>query len=180
MTPSMLDRHDASWLQDHAHEWVDAGLISPDQAGAIGRYELGESAASSRRLSIGAEVAADLGSMLALMSGAVVISQRWNDMGIAGQVVIGVALAIVGFVSGARLIHHQEPGTTRLVHRFPEQPAGALRSVTGRTRLLASSRWSPDRRDGASGVSVDSTPRFGQETWRRCERSWACSTASRT
>ncbi len=114
MTPSMLDRHDFSWLQEHAHEWVDAGLISPDQAGAIGQYELGESAASSRRLSIGAEVAAYLGSMLALMSGAVVISQQWNDMGIVGQVAIGVALAVVGFVSGALLIRQQEPGTARL------------------------------------------------------------------
>jgi hypothetical protein len=110
----MMQRRGGAWLERHAHEWVEAGLISPDQADAIGEFEhLGEHAAP-QRLPLIAEVASYLGSVLALMGGAVAVGQRWDDLTVVGRIGIGVAVALVGFVAGTSVMRVGEAGTTRL------------------------------------------------------------------
>lgn len=100
------------WLDRHAHDWARAGLVSDDQADAILRYE--ERAAPAVRLPIMAEVAAYLGSVLAIMAGSIVVGERWDDLTVAGRVALGAAIAVVGFVAGSWLIHLGESGTLRL------------------------------------------------------------------
>lgn len=101
------------WLDDHAPNWVEHGLVSSDQIDAIREFEH-EHAPEPARLSVVAELAVYLGSAIALMSGAMMTGQAWDSLGVGGRVGIGVALAILGFVAGTRLIHLDDPGTRRL------------------------------------------------------------------
>ena len=55
-----------------------------------------------------------LGSVLALMSGAMMVGQSWETLRTGGQVAIGVAIAALGFVAGARLVRLGDAGTRRL------------------------------------------------------------------
>lgn len=114
--PSMRDRRDDAPFAGRVRAWVTAGLISPEQGDAIRRFE-GEVAAPSRRperLGIAAEVAAYLGSVLALMGGVVVVGQRWREMVVAGRLGIAAAVALVGLAAGSWLVNLAESGTTRL------------------------------------------------------------------
>lgn len=110
-TPRSNRPHD--WLDDHAPNWVEHGLVSSDQIDAIREFEH-EHAPEPARLSVVAELAVYLGSAIALMSGAMMTGQAWDSLGVGGRVGIGVALAILGFVAGTRLIHLDDPGTRRL------------------------------------------------------------------
>jgi hypothetical protein len=100
------------WLDEHAEQWVEHGLITSDQVNAIREYEQHEPAAP--RLSVVAELAVYLGSVLALMSGAMMVGPNWEALRTAGQMAIGLAVAALGFVAGARLIRLDDPGTRRL------------------------------------------------------------------
>lgn len=104
--------HRGDWLERHADEWVHAGLVSSDQADAIRAFE--GTAESAVRLPIVAEVAAYLGSVLALMAGSIVVGQRWDDLTVYGRTVLGLAIAVVGLIGGSWLVHLGEPGTQRL------------------------------------------------------------------
>lgn len=110
-TPRPNRPHD--WLNDHAPAWVEHGLVSSDQIDAIREFEH-EHAPEPPRLSLIAELAVYLGSALALMSGAMMTGQAWDSLGVGGRVGIGLALAVLGFVAGTRLIHLDDPGTRRL------------------------------------------------------------------
>ena len=114
MASTMNERR--SWIRTHAHEWSDAGLISPDQAEAIIGYEAAESAVDHepQRLSIVAEVAAYLGAVLALMGGIAVVGPNWEELTIGGRMAIALAVAFVGFAAGSWLINYDEPATDRL------------------------------------------------------------------
>lgn len=113
MSPSTLDQEHTTWLERHARSWVEAGLISEDQAVAIAEFE-GVRPREPQRLSTAAEVAAYLGSVLAIMGGAVAISGRWEDISLFGRVGIGIAIAVVGFLAGTWLMEVGEAGTSRL------------------------------------------------------------------
>jgi hypothetical protein len=110
-TPRPNRPHD--WLDDHAAAWVEHGLVSSDQIDAIREFEQ-EQAPEPPRLSVIAELAVYLGSALALMSGAMMVGQAWDSLGLGGQVGIGIAIALLGFVAGTRLLHLDDPGTRRL------------------------------------------------------------------
>ena len=71
MSPSTLERKHDAWLEHHARDWVGAGLISESQATAISEYEHIDEPTEPQRLPIVAEVASYLGSVLAIMGGAV-------------------------------------------------------------------------------------------------------------
>jgi hypothetical protein len=102
-------------MSEHVREWVDAGLISDEQAAAIEQFELDRVAPQgTERLGIAAEVAAYLGSVLALMGGIVVVGQRWREMAVPGRLAIALAVALVGSIAGTWLVRLAEPGTTRL------------------------------------------------------------------
>lgn len=99
------------------HEWVAAGLITVEQADSITAYEREAPASPARepeRLSLTAEVAAYLGTLLALMGGLVVVGQRWRDLAVGGRLAIAVAIALVGFAAGSWLTHLGDAGTRRL------------------------------------------------------------------
>jgi uncharacterized membrane protein len=104
--------HHGDWLDRHTDDWVRAGLVSEEQAGAIRNFE--EGTAAPARLPVVAEVAAYLGSVLALMAGSIVVAQRWDDLTVVGRVALGAAIAVVGFVGGAWLVRMDEAGTRRL------------------------------------------------------------------
>jgi hypothetical protein len=110
-TPRPNRPHD--WLDDHAPDWVEHGLVSSEQIDAIRDYER-EHAPEPTRLPLLAELAVYLGSALALMSGAMMVGQAWDSLGLGGQVGIWIAIALLGFVAGTRLIHLDDPGTRRL------------------------------------------------------------------
>lgn len=110
---SRADGIDTDWLDEHAEHWVEEGLVTTEQVEAIRAFEHHETAAAPR-LSIVAELAVYLGSVLALMSGAMMVGPNWQALRTAGQMAIGLAVAALGFVAGARLIRLDDPGTRRL------------------------------------------------------------------
>jgi hypothetical protein len=110
---SRTEQPDSDWLDEHAEHWVEAGLVSIDQVDAIRTFEH-HGAPARPRLSTGAEVAVYLGSVLALMSGAMMVGQSWEALRTGGQVAIGIAIAALGFIAGTRLIQLDDPGTRRL------------------------------------------------------------------
>ena len=101
-----------TWLDEHAEQWVEHGLVTTDQVDAIRAFEQHER--TEPRLSIVAELAVYLGSVLALMSGAMMVGPNWEALRTAGQVAIGLAVAALGFLAGGRLIRLDDPGTRRL------------------------------------------------------------------
>ncbi len=114
MASDTLHREDGTWLDGRIHDWVAAGLIAPDQAETIRRFEHLDQPVAPARLTVVAEVATYLGSVIAFAGGAAIIGPNWEDLGALGQFVIAVAIAAVGFVVGTWLVHLAEAGTQRL------------------------------------------------------------------
>ena len=114
MAPSTLEHKGEAWLEGHADEWVAAGLISPDQAESIRHFEHLDEPVAPQRLTIVAEVASYLGSVIAFAGGAAIIGPNWERLGTVGQLALAFAVAAVGFVVGAWLVHLGEIGTMRL------------------------------------------------------------------
>jgi hypothetical protein len=109
-----MTREPRNWIDDHAHQWSEAGLISEQQAAAILRYEAEGEHAEPQRLSIVAEVAAYLGSVLALMGGVAVVGPNWDELGVGGRMAVALAVMFVGFAAGSWLINFDERATGRL------------------------------------------------------------------
>ncbi len=101
-------------LDDHMRQWVDAGLLSPDQAAAIAVFERGRGSMPERRLPVAVEVAAFVGSVLALMGGAAAVGPNWDRIPVGGRVLLGIAVTVVGLLVGRRLLSLGEPGGDRL------------------------------------------------------------------
>lgn len=132
LTPRASRSPDSSdrWFDDHVAGWVDHGLVSSEQIDAIRTFERTRGPEPAR-LSIVAELAVYLGSVLALMSGAVMVGQSWDSLGLAGRVAIGVAVAVLGFVAGARLIHLDDPAARRLASFMWVIGSGGVALVAG-------------------------------------------------
>jgi hypothetical protein len=105
---------DAPWLHDHVGSWRDAGIITGEQAERIEDFELHAEAVTPRRLSLVTEVAAYVGSVLAVMGGAAVVGSNWDDLSFAVQLGVGVAVMAVGFATGSWLARFEEVGMQRL------------------------------------------------------------------
>lgn len=114
MAPLTFERQNGSSLDRHADAWVRAGLISEGQAESIKQFEHVDEPVAERRLTVVAEVASYLGSVIAFAGGAAIIGPNWDELGLVGQLALGVAIAVVGFTVGTRLVHLAEAGTTRL------------------------------------------------------------------
>jgi hypothetical protein len=114
MTPSTLDHRDGVWLEGHAHEWVRVGLISPDQAESIKHFEHLDEPVAPQRLTIVAEVASYLGSVIAFAGGGAIVGRYWDELGTPVQLLSAFAIAAVGFAAGTWLVHLAEAGTERL------------------------------------------------------------------
>lgn len=105
---------DAPWLHEHVGSWRDAGIITGEQAERIENFELHAEAPAPRRLSLVTEVAAYVGSVLAVMGGAAVVGSSWDDFSFAVQLGVGIAVMAVGFVTGTWLARFEEVGMQRL------------------------------------------------------------------
>lgn len=119
-----------TWLDDHAATWVERGLVSSEQVEAIRAFER-TTAPVPARMSIVAELAVYLGSVLALMSGAVMVAESWDSLALAGRLAIGVAVAILGFVAGTRLVRVADAGARRLASFMWVVATGGVALVAG-------------------------------------------------
>lgn len=109
------ERTTGPWLDEHAKSWVDAGLLSARQAEAIRDFEhCTEPAAPPARLNLVTEVAAYVGSVLALMGGGAAVARSWNQLGFGIRLTVAVALAATGLVAGRWLVRLGEAGARRL------------------------------------------------------------------
>lgn len=127
---SRPDGTDSDWLDEHAEHWVEEGLVTRDEVEAIRAFEHHETPAPAG-LSIVAELAVYLGSVLALMSGAMMVGPSWEALRIGGQVAIGIAIAALGFIAGTRLIRLDDPGTRRLASFMWLIGTGGVALATG-------------------------------------------------
>lgn len=112
MEPSVLDSRRGDWLDRHTVDWVGAGLISPDQASAIRRFE--HESNPEPRLGVVAEVAVYLGSVIALGGGIAIVEPYWSEIGTAGRLAVALAVSIVVFGVAQLLAGMAEPGAERL------------------------------------------------------------------
>lgn len=139
--PDDLDRRSA--------DWVDAGLISPEQRAAIVQFEAAAVASPPRRLSLAAEVAVYIGSVFALSGGAMAIGNAWEDLAFGGRLTVAVAIAVVGVAVGQWLFSFGEPGTDRIGGYVTTLGVGGVSFVAG---LLADEFGGRD--DAWLGVAV--------------------------
>lgn len=159
-----LSSHDR--IDRHVDEWVRAGIVSNDQADEIRRFEHRREEMPDERLTIGAEVASYLGSVLALMGGALVVGRRWEELGLAGQLGVAVAIAAVGFAAGWWLIRQGEVAMDRLGGFMWTVGAGGVAFFVG----LATDRWGPSD-EAWTGVAVGvSLFAVGMLLWQNLER----------
>ena len=124
------DRTDSDWLETHAEQWVEHGIVTTDQVEAIRAFEHHDTPAPPR-LSIVAELTVYLGSVIALMSGSMMVGQNWEELPTGGRAAIGVAIAALGFTAGARLIHLDDPSTRRLASFMWLIGTGGVTLATG-------------------------------------------------
>lgn len=111
MASLMLSHSEETWLDTHTGRWVEAGLISPSQADGIRAFEHG---IAPQRLTLAAEIASYIGSVLVLMGGAAVVARSWDDLPLIAQLGVALAVMAVGYTSGTWLMRLDEPGTRRL------------------------------------------------------------------
>lgn len=108
-------RCDEDWLVEHCASWVEAGILTDGQAQEIRQLETPErEQATAPVLGVTAEVLVYVGSLLALMSGIVVVGASWEQLAFAGRLAIGLAVVLVAFLAGAVLVRIGEAGTNRV------------------------------------------------------------------
>jgi hypothetical protein len=118
------------WLDEHAEQWVEHDLVTSDQVDAIREFERARTP-EPPRLSILAELAVYLGSAVALMSGAVMVGESWDALGLAGRIAIGAAVAVLGFVAGARFMRLDDRAARRLASFMWVIGVGGVALVAG-------------------------------------------------
>ena len=163
------------WLDEHTGQWVEHGLVTSDQVDAIRAFEQHETA--EPRFSIVAELAVYLGSVLALMSGAMMVGPNWEALRTAGQMAIGLAIAALGFVAGARLIRLDDGGTRRLASFMWLIGTGGIALTLGAivdTAAFQSPAWNvvvigaADLRDRCGVVAQPRSSPPGRDDRSRC------------
>lgn len=110
-------------LEERLTRWVDAGLISADQARAVTRFEDAQpggglptagKAEPSPGLPPLAEALAYLGIVLVAASGTLVVVRFWRDLHLGGQMGIAALVAVLGLGAGAVLTRTADAGARRL------------------------------------------------------------------
>ncbi len=174
MVASMSQSDDEKWLTRHAHDWVDAGLLSDDEAAAILRYEQSTAPPATERLTVVAEVATYLGSVLTLAGGAAIIGPNWDQLGLIGQGAIAIAIAAVGLFAGTWLVGQGDAGMTRVgTFLWVVGTGGVALGVVGVVNEIepADEAWYPV----AIGIPVLG---LGALLWRNLDRPLQLSTAA--
>jgi hypothetical protein len=103
-----------------AARWVDAGLITEEQARAIAAFEAAGPGATRRRtpvrrsrVSPAVEALAYVGGVLLAVGAAMLVGEFWDRMGTAGHLgVVGTATVVTGVVGA--VVGEREPATWRL------------------------------------------------------------------
>jgi hypothetical protein len=111
--------HDEGWLDQRIDTWVEAGLISHDEALAVQDYEHAAAASTHDEpppavLGLFAEVGAYVGILLALAGAIVALQPNWRDVPLVAQLGLAACVAIVGFACGTWLVQIDEAATRRL------------------------------------------------------------------
>lgn len=103
-------------LGSHVEEWVRGGILTSEQGEQILHLEHPqvEPSTTRGRLSPLAEILVYLGVVIVVASGAALVNQVWQEIGLAGRVAVGAVVAGVGLFAGAVVRRLDEPGTTRL------------------------------------------------------------------
>ena len=116
---------------DALDRWVEAGLISGEQASAIAAFEQAQRAARPvPRVSPWVEALAYVGGVLLAVGAAMLVSQFWDDLGVAGRLGILSAAAVVTGVAGA-VVGEADPVTWRLRGFVWALSAAAIAAVAG-------------------------------------------------
>ena len=107
-------RHGEDWWAEHSESWVEAGILSEGQAGEIRRFEVPEhEQQTAPALGVTAEVLVYVGSLLALMSGVVLVAGSWEQLAFAGRLAIGLGVTLIAFVAGGMLDDDPDGWSTR-------------------------------------------------------------------
>jgi hypothetical protein len=113
--------------------WVDAGLITADQADAIATFE--ETRQPSRPEPVVApavEALAYLGGVLLSVGAGMLVARVWEDLGTAGHLaIVGAAASVVGVVG--LLVGEAEPVAWRLRGFLWALSSGGIAAVAGLT-----------------------------------------------
>ncbi len=119
----MFQRLFQRWLAERLRAWVDAGLVSSQQASAIAelerttteRQKTGRGAdAAGPGLSPLAEAASYLGILLVVVSGAFVVQRFWDDLHGWGRLSVGLVVTGAGFGAAAATARLGDAGSQRL------------------------------------------------------------------
>ena len=94
--------------------WVEAGLITREQAAAIEAFESGP-ALPARRVPLVTEALGYLGSALALAAGRVFLGQVWDEIARSGRLAILGGAAALLWLAGWSLRRMEEPALGRLM-----------------------------------------------------------------
>lgn len=170
MSPAAIERHDDARLDEQLREWSAAGLISDAQVSAVERYESerrsgGRPLAGPPRLGALSEAAAYVGTVLALIGGAVGLGPEWGSIHLALRLLIAGALAVVGFATGTWLVGIGDPGSSRLGSFLWVLGTGGVALAAGTLvfEIAGDSPWMAV----AIGSSVGAT---GLALWRNRDR----------
>lgn len=108
-------------LSRATRHWVEAGIISSDQAaeilsieGAAGEADGAEVRAAGGRLPLVAELVSYLGVVVVTVSGGLLVARFWGDLHFAGQLLVGVAVAALGLLTGTVVTRVGDAGAHRL------------------------------------------------------------------
>ena len=112
---------------DRLQKWVDAGLVTQDQATAIEQFEEG-SQEPREGLSPGMEVVAYVGAAVTLVALILIVSQYFDEIGKWGQVALGAVVTAALLAAGEKFADSPNPSSTRasLLARFLAVAAVAL------------------------------------------------------
>ncbi len=115
-TPTARDQ--PSGAQSHLgaklREWVGAGLIDPDQASAVERYEAEHAPDVPSRVPLAAEAIGYIGAGLVVAAVALVVGNRWDDLTTTGRIVSLTIPTLAAIVAGWWTGGREEPALERL------------------------------------------------------------------
>lgn len=118
--------HDARW-EARTDAWVAEGIIDADQARRIVAFEAVHAGPRSTLL---AEVLGYLGAALVVAAVAALMSDRWSDIALAGQIAIVAVATAVGAVAGAVARQREGAAFTRMASLLWLATVGGVAGLT--------------------------------------------------
>jgi FtsH-binding integral membrane protein len=120
-----------AWLDRHARAWSEAGLISAVQADSIVAFESAADPTPEPRMTLVAELATYLGAVIAVAGGAAIVGPNWSGLRLGGQLAVGLAIAVVGFVAGTWLARLGDAGSQRVAEFLWTAGTGGTALIAG-------------------------------------------------